>query len=282
MSDNLKRNTPDFSKYDAMSIGELEEILRTDAQGPKRDDSDVDEILYIMEVLVQKRKQNGIAGKTALEAYQEFQQHYLPVVEEDIDIDSVPMQKSKIIPFRYIATIAASLVLVFTLATSANAFCLKDVWDSVVKWAEETFCFSMGVEVSEPKKEEELQYSSLQEALVEYKQTINVPTWIPQRYNLLDIKISHSPTQSIFVAIYVDGEDILKISVKSYLETEPERIEHSDGFSEIYHSDGTDYYIFYNHDQYRAAWLIGSYECYVSGKLTTDEMKLVIDSINKG
>ena len=34
MSENLNRSNPDFSKYDIMSIGELEEILRADAQGP--------------------------------------------------------------------------------------------------------------------------------------------------------------------------------------------------------------------------------------------------------
>ena len=57
MSENLNRSHPDFSKYDPMSIGELEEILRADALGPERDDSDVDEILYIMEVLAKKRRQ---------------------------------------------------------------------------------------------------------------------------------------------------------------------------------------------------------------------------------
>ena len=278
MSENLNRSNPDFSKYDSMSIGELEEILRADTQGPERDDSDVDEILYVMEVLAKKRRQNGIAGKTALEAYQEFQQHYLPMVEEE----SKPQRKSNVIPFRRIAAVAASLVLIFTLTTSVNAFGWKDIWNAVARWAEETFSFSMGVDVSEPMREEELQYSSLQEALLEYKQSIDVPTWVPQRYDLLDIKISHSPAQSIFVAIYVDGEDMLKISVKSYLETEPEHIEYSEGFSELYQSDGTDYYIFYNHDQYRAAWLVGSYECYISGKLTADELKLVIDSIDRG
>ncbi len=120
MSENLNRSNPDFSKYDSMSIGELEEILRADAMGPERDDSDIDEILYVMEVLAKKRRQNGIAGKTALEAYQEFQQHYLPLIEEE----SEPRRKSNVIPFRRIAAVAASLVLVFSLTTT-----VIDRWD---------------------------------------------------------------------------------------------------------------------------------------------------------
>ena len=138
MSENLNRSTPDFSKYDSMSIGELEEILRADATGPERDESDVDEILYVMEVLAKKRRQNNIAGKTALEAYQEFQQHYLPAIEQEEDMESVPSRKATIVPFRRIATIAASLVLVFSLAVSVNAFSFKDIWNAVAKWAEET------------------------------------------------------------------------------------------------------------------------------------------------
>ena len=278
MSENLKRSNPDFSKYDSMSIGELEEILRADAMGPERDDSDVDEILYVMEVLAKKRRQNGIAGKTALEAYQEFQQHYLPMVETE----SPPRRKSNIIPFRRIAAVAASLVLVFSLSVTANAFSFRDVWDAVVNWAQETFSFSMGVEVSEPKAEEELSYSSLQDALQEYKQHINVPCWIPPEYKLLDIRITHTPVQTSFLAIYTDEHDILKISVKSYLETEPEQIEQSTNTFETYTVDEIDYYIFDDIDQVRAAWVNQNYECYISGNLTATQMKQIIDSIPRG
>ena len=278
MSENLKRSNPDFSKYDSMSIGELEEILRADAQGPERDDSDVDEILYVMEVLAKKRRQNGIAGKTALEAYQEFQQHYLPMVEEE----SKPRRKSNVIPFRRIAAVAASLVLVFSLSITAHAFSFRDVWNAVVTWAQETFSFSMGVEVSEPKAEEELSYSSLQDALQEYKQHINVPCWIPPEYKLLDIRITHTPVQTSFLAIYTDEHDILKISVKSYLETEPEQIEQSTNTFETYTVDEIDYYIFDDIDQVRAAWVNQNYECYISGNLTATQMKQIIDSIPRG
>ena len=283
MSDNLKRNTPDFSKYDAMSIGELEDILRADAQGPERDDSDVDEILYIMEVLVQKRKQNGIAGKTALEAYQEFQQHYLPVVEEDIDIDSVPMQKSKIIPFRYIATIAASLVLVFTLATSANAFSLKDVWDYVVRWAEGTFSFSVCAAASEPLSDFGIVYESIQSALVEAEMNTElVPTWFPEEYKLSDIRFEETPVQKTIVALLLCNESNLKISIRTYLNEEAEQLEINEELLEVYTVNEIDFYIVQNGELLKAAWLAEKYECYIAGLLTLEEMKAMIDSIGKG
>ena len=282
MSENLKRSNPDFSKYDSMSIGELEEILRADAQGPERDDSDVDEILYVMEVLAKKRRQNGIAGKTALEAYQEFQQHYLPMVEEE-NIESIPSRKATIIPFRRIAAIAASLVFVFTLATSANAFSIKDIWNAVARWAEETFSFSTGVEISEPKGDSELEYESLQDALAQNHRNCNgVPLWIPDGYILTDIRIDRNPMQETYLAVYSNDDSMLKVSVQSMLSGHPEQIEMSDELVEIYTVSGIDYYLFSNYAQTRAAWVVDFCECYISGELTVEELKEMIDSIEKG
>ena len=278
MSENLKRSNPDFSKYDSMSIGELEEILRADAMGPERDDSDVDEILYVMEVLAKKRRENGTAGKTALEAYQEFQQHYLPKTEEN----SKSRHKSIIIPFRRIAAVAACLVLVFSLSITANAFSFKDVWNAVVTWAQETFSFSMGVEVSEPNKADTNSYHSLNDALTELGFTINAPTWIPDNYQLNDIMIEKTPLQEAVLAIYTFDNNTLKISVKSFLDTEPEKIEKSSNLLETYIVNDTSFYFFDNKDQTQVVWISDCYECYISGELSIEELKQMIDSIEKG
>ena len=278
MSENLNRSNPDFSKYDSMSIGELEEILRADAMGPERDDSDVDEILYVMEVLAKKRRQNGIAGKTALEAYQEFQQHYLPMAEEE----SKPKRKSNIIPFRRITAVAASLVLVFSLSVTANAFSFRDVWDAVVTWAQETFCFSTGISVSEPIAEDDLNYVSLADAISKLKFSIKTPASYPEGFTLSDIIVDRNPKQVTLLAIYTNDSRMLKISVQSFLEGHPEQVEISDSFSEIYTTGGIDYYLFSNHNQTQAVWIIDTYECYISGELSISEVKSMIDSIEKG
>ena len=276
MSENLNRSNPDFSKYDSMSIGELEEILRADAMGPERDDSDVDEILYVMEVLAKKRRQNGIAGKTALEAYQEFQQHYLPMDKEE------PKRKSNVIPFRRIAAVAASLVLVFSLTTTANAFSFRDVWDAVVTWAQETFCFSMGVEVSEPKAEDTLEYEDVFDALREVDMDVAIPTWIPPEYQLTEIITDTTPMQEILVAIYVNDSDMFKISVKSFLSGEPDQLEVSNNQTEVFTFGGNTYYIMQNNDTTRAAWIVENYECFIAGDLSVADIKAMVQSIVKG
>ena len=279
MSENLKRSNPDFSKYDSMSIGELEEILRADAMGPERDDSDVDEILYVMEVLAKKRRQNGIAGKTALEAYQEFQQHYLPMVEGE----SKPKRKSNVIPFRRIAAVAASLVLVFSLSITANAFSFRDVWDAVVNWAQETFSFSMGVEVSEPKADSELEYNSLQELLIHNNIDLSVaPSIIPDGFKMIEAITDKNPKQESYVATYSNGVLSFTISVQTYLPNQSEQVETSHDYFEIYTISEHNYYIFGNYSHYQAVWIANSFECSISGELSIEDIKLMLDSIEKG
>lgn len=278
MSENLNRSNPDFSKYDSMSIGELEEILRADAQGPERDDSDVDEILYVMEVLAKKRRQNGIAGKTALEAYQEFQQHYLPMAEED----SKPRRKSNVISFRRIAAVAASLVLVFSLSITANAFSFKDVWDAVVTWAQETFSFSSAIDDREPMPSDSQEYPSFENALYEAKIPISLPAFFPKGYVLNDIIVEETPIQETYIAVYQHDDKILKICVRSFLQSESEHIEQSKSAEEVYSINGTSFYLFNDNNQVRAAWVKDQYECYITGRISITELKQMIDSIPKG
>ena len=278
MSENLNRSNPDFSKYDSMSIGELEEILRADAQGPERDDSDVDEILYVMEVLAKKRRQNGIAGNTALEAYQEFQQHYLPMTEEG----SKPRHKSNVIPFRRIAAAAASLVLVFSLSITANAFSFRDVWNAVVTWAQETFSFSMGVEVSEPTPSDTLQYSSLQAVIDEARINVVLPSRIPDGYTLSEIIIDESPKQEVYIGVFTNNDKMIKITVQSFLLCRPSQFEKSDELVEVYSQSDIDYYIFCNQNQCQVVWNTQGYECMISGELSIDEIRHMIDSIKGG
>lgn len=195
----------------------------------------------------------------------------------------MPKHKSNIIPFRRIAAIAACLVLVFSFATSANAFCFRDVWNAVVTWAQETFSFSMGVEVSEPVPNDEFIYSSLADALSKDGRNSKIlPTWIPEGYEQIDIIIDRNPIQESYLAIYSNGESRLKISIHLYLSTSPEQIETSDTDSSVYSISGIDYYLFSNHDQNRAAWIVESYECCISGEIEMNDLILMIESIGKG
>lgn len=50
-------NRKDYSKYDKMSTESLEELLRLDAELPDGEGSDIDEILYISEVIAKRDRE---------------------------------------------------------------------------------------------------------------------------------------------------------------------------------------------------------------------------------
>ncbi len=287
MSENQNRGNIEFAKYDSMATQELEEILRLDAEAPEGQASDGELLLYVMEVLEQRKRNNENPGNTAQQAWESFEKNYLPAEEENI-IPVKKMECSMKAPRhwmrRMIAAVAVIAILVCVPLT-ASAFGWEDIWNAVANWAKETFSFVSGgdTQITEPNPENIDKYTSLQQALAETDQEADfVPTWIPDGYELQDITIDESPIQKNYLAVYVAGEKFLKISIKSYIEGDPEKVEVHEDILEIYEASGTEYYIFINNEQIRAAWIKDSYECYISGDLTIEEIKTMIDSIGKG
>lgn len=284
MSDILNRGDRDFSKYDLMETEKLEEILRLDSEAPEGTETDTEKILYIMEVLTERNKIHS-TGKTAQQAWEAFNKHYLPQ-EEPISImpQTKPAKTGK--PWlRRLAAIAAVVALVAGLSATANAFSWGQMWDTVAKWAKETFSFvgSGYADPTEPAPEQTQQYTSLQQALSATGQKSDfLPTQIPDGYKLQEIIIDENPMQSVYVAVYKNTDKNLMITVRSYLNGEPEKVEFNEDLLELYKANDSKYYIFLNSGQLQAVWLLQSYECCISGDLTMDEIKAMINSIGKG
>ncbi len=285
MSENRNRSACDFSKYDAMDTKELEAILRLDSETSEGQESDTELILYVTEVLADRRNTNN-TGKTALEAWESFQQNYLPLEEECME---QTQQKAKPVKaarpwLRRLTAAAAVIALLIGLSVTASAFGWEDIWNAVAKWAKETFSFvSSDADFTEPSKQNGQQYKSLQEALdaAGLKDNI-IPTWIPDGYTLEEIVVDENPIQSVYAAAYINGDKLLRIIVQSFVNSDPEKVEINEDLVEIYEASGVECYIFKNEQQLLAVWITDSYECFISGGLTMDEIKAMIDSIGKG
>ena len=277
MSENLNR---DFSKYEAMSTEELEEILRLDAEAPEGAQSDTELVLYILEVLASRRNTNNITGNTAQEAWESFQQNYMPE-EPQKPVGT----KKPVLWMRKLAAAAAVVALLIFIPISARAITLEEMWDIFARWAKETFSFVSGgsAEVSEPMAGDQREFSSLQELLQkEMRDSSIVPTWIPEGFALDKIEKDSSPMREIYTVRYANGDRKIRIQVTTYLSEDilNHEIEHDP--VKIYTYNGIYYYIFENEDQLRAAWFVDSYECLIAGDVSIDELKIMIDSIQKG
>ena len=277
MSDNLNR---DFSKYETMETEELEEILRLDAETPEGVETDTELVLFILEVLAKRKNTTNLTGNTAQKAWESFEQNYMP------EKSRKSATTNRTTPWlRRLTAAAAVVALLIVIPISTKALTLEEVWNIFARWAKETFSFVSGddTDVSEPVVDDELEYNSMREMLKKNNRDSSVvPNWIPDGFILESINRDVTPAQERYIAYYTKGDRILRIRVQNYLIEDFQKVESELEYSEIYPVGEQVYYILINYDQTQAVWIIGSYECTISGDLSVDEIKLMIDSIEKG
>lgn len=283
MSENLNRGARDFSKYDTMATADLEEILRLDAESPEGAESDTELLLYVMGVLADRRRNSGNAGKTAFEAWESFEKNYMP--EEESSEVAVRKAGWHFAPWlrRSVAAVAI-IVLLVCIPITAEAFGLGDLWDVFARWAKETFSFVSGedTQMTEPVPVNQEEYTSLQDALEKSNRDPSiVPTWVPEGYLLDQIIKDVSPIRESYIAYYCRESNVLQVFVQSFLTTDVKNNEISSGLHEKYTHDGIDYFIISNNEQNKAVWITDSFECSITGNVTVEEIKMMIDSIGK-
>lgn len=288
MPDTQNRNEDVFAKYNAMSTEELQQILREDASKPEgQEETSTEALFYIMEVLAQRRRARN-EGKTPEEALEAFHKYY----EED-EVSSLTEREPVVRKKNSTATnwvkrlvaAAAIIILIFSGSITAKAFGF-DLWEIIVKWTQETFHFGYSQdnnEINNPDSNDNVVYSGLQMALNEFDITTPlVPCWIPEGYEEVSVRTFDTPKQKQFIAMYQKGDSEIKIWIQDYLENAPTQIEQSDSILEVYEVKGVQYYIVRDNEQLRAAWIRDSFECYITGPLSIDELKQIINSIEKG
>ena len=272
----------DYSHYDDMTTVQLQEILRKHAHGELETTPDTEELFYIMGVLRDRAKSDPDKKiKSTQEAYKTFVKYYAP-----------EMAEGKVIPFTkrhpvarwakraaVVATICATLTVA---AVSAEAF-VPGWWDRVSAWSKEFFSFENtldGTEGKEPDKQHNLALLSLQEALDLYNITQPLaPSWLPDDYVDVDLKSQRTPREVTISAVYESEERQLVIKIRQIVGAKELKIEKTDGLIEVYSVNGIEYFLFENNGVIQAAWVVDEFECLITGELTIDEMKSIVDSI---
>lgn len=286
MPNNQNRQDIAFAKLDTMSTEELQQILREDASKPEGEGSDMETLLYVMEVLAKRRKEQN-EGKSPEEALDSFKRKYYKPNDHSFVSERVNLGQNKCIQVwwsRGLIAAAAALVLIISSSFTASAMGF-DLFEVIAKWTQETFHFSTIGQTDPVDPNPILTYPcrSLQTALSEFDVATNVvPLWLPEGYTEVDLKVDETPIQRRFFAKYQSGENTIRIRIVDYLSGTPTQIEQSDKLVEVYSSVGVDYYIFDNLGQLQAVWTVDNLECYVSGPVTLPEIKIIIDSIGKG
>lgn len=187
--------------------------------------------------------------------------------------------------FRTARLIAA--VVVVTLACMIAAQGLGyDVFGVIARWTEETFHFTSSDQTETRMPEEAsdgMEYVSLQEALDAYSIAESVaPTWYPADFKMSEIKILSTSIDLKFRATYEAEEKFIAVTIWQYESAEAagrEAFEKDDLTVSTYKSGGVTHYLMSNEGQLKAAWANQNMVCSISGDLSEDELKEMIDSI---
>ncbi len=269
-------------RLEEMTDEQLRQILREDASRPEGEDTDMELMLQVMEVLATRRKEHS-EGKSPAEALDSFNQNYCTTNEYQLISEKVrePKITSKSFVWKRIAAMAAVLALVIVVSTVSASAWDFDLWDIISQWTKETFRFGTYGEAFEQNKENPC--ASLQSALDECMVTQKlVPTWLPEGYEETYVDMQESPKQRNFFATYQYGDKEISFRITDYLGKDPYQSEQSGTLIEVFESNGITYYILENYDVMQVAWVNESFECFMQGPLSLDEIKSVIDSIEKG
>lgn len=310
-------NSKDYSKYDGMSTESLEELLRLDAELPNGEGADIDEILYISEVIAKREKEHptGRYAEADVEAaWETFQTKYLPYVTDGrslFDFDDEPNRAGAENPISDISSpsgkrqvslrgrrrlsrvvslvaVAAALLGLMTVTAYAMGY---DLWEVIAQWTKDTFTFVSVSKVSdtgEPNASTSLnsgEYADLQAALDAYKVTEQLaPKWIPDDFSLELVSVDEGPegVKAIFCACYKSGEKSIIVQINMHQTP-------SDASYATWQKDDMDvdtirisdctFYTMQNAGRECAIWTNGPFECNINGNVSSAEMQKIIESI---
>ena len=287
----FQRRGRDFSEYNHMSTEDLEAILRADFELPDGEGADIEKILYITEVIAQRRTGQP-TGRYANEdeAWDSFVENYCPEPEREVfrgngGVGAERPRGGKRILARA-ASIAAVLVLVVAVGTATASAFGFNLWEWLTGWTREVFSVQDpqtvytddGLEIPE-------QLLELQEAMKEYGFPDRLlPTYLPDGYKMARLKRDATSSYVHLLGLLKnDGNDPIILDYYMHLDDQTAVEVQKDGDGpEDYKMGGVTHYIMTNYEMYYADWAVDNVVCTLSGFTSRDELIRVINSIYNG
>ncbi len=187
--------------------------------------------------------------------------------------------RKKAVRFLRITEVAVAAVLCLTV--SANAFSFNPI-EMFLNWAEEILQIQSGTSgIMELPEGSGSKYKSLEEALAKNgTDARNLPSWVPEDYNLVNVSAKISESTDKYIAYYAADRGDMIIKVEQSKTNWTETSEKNPG-GHVYETSGFEYYIVSNVDDSKAGWTNGSYSYLIDGAITEAEVKKMIKSIQR-
>lgn len=279
-----------------MSTAGLEELLRKDFNDPGGGAADMSALYHAAQVLANRGPDRSAAADRAWEVFWEKYRPFaengscyeggVPPPSDAADGRRHPSSRRRWLCLGLAAAVLAALLLSGPVAAAACGRGLL-AW-----WTDESMEIAPG-RIARIDRDniripgEKGDYAGLREALKAYGLTRQIaPQWLPEGFELADLIVddSSSPSMILFHAAYSRGDDVLVMGASVYLnradgEGAYSRFQKDAGEPVPYLAGGVTHMLATNAGRPIAVWASGPAECYLSGDISIEELKQMIDSI---
>lgn len=270
-----------------LSTEQLEDILRADLASEDQENDEA--VFHILEVLEKREKENPTGRlPDTNQDWKEFQQYYnIPEGEgeslypirnnQEKRSASVPTKTRRVFRSRKILVVAAVLILMFGGMLTAQAAGV-DVFGAIGRWTEEKFHFDI---VQDNDRTLLFQETATQAKIPQDF----VPTWVPDGFEGAEPQVDTVENyMTSIICVYSNQEKTYSVDIEHYYnkaDIETLVIEKDDTNVCSYESNGKTFYIMSDMEYLTATWTDGVFVETISGQLSMDEIKQIIDSIGE-
>ena len=296
-----KNNQYESDAYlDQLSMEQLEDLLRADLNSP--DEENDEAVFHILEVMKKREKENPTGRlPDKNKAWKEFQEYYnIPEGEgeslyptysepenDDKNIQTLKTNEPRTRPrfrMRRGLVVAAILIVMFGSMLTAQAAGV-DVFGAIGRWTEENFQFvlpttnqsdTVGINDDFQKASEKFGLPSS-----------FVPTWCPEGFTSAEPLEEHIKNHSDSISCQYTNTTENKfylVTISQYYSADilnATVFEKDDSSVITYQSNGKNFYIFSNLENLTATWADENYCITITGEITLDQIKNIIDSIGE-
>lgn len=286
-----------MTPYEDYSVDELREAFRKIFFLSDLNDADLEEMDQILAIL--REKDPLPPGRSVEELWEEFQTVYMNKELADLGIpddleevnnaepapDVVSVLPSKgdahpVRPKRYrklirVALVAAVVVALMTAISVTAAAMGYNLWGWLPIWSSEDVRFVSETPTAEPD-EDDLQNIPMVLASLGITEPL-YPNWLPEDLKRNKVRTVDEPL--FLLENYQGDERELTITIQPTFGFENTVYQKTDSPPDEYQVGNTVHYIFENTDEIISVWYTEKYSVLISGNISIDEMKKVIDSV---
>lgn len=189
---------------------------------------------------------------------------------------------------RIFVRVAACLILAFSVTVAvANAFGFNPI-KMIISWKDDTLNLSSRSEISNGQDVNNSTFIRMEDAFEDIKPSPMVPNWIPEGFSFKYAeKFARNDNINLLLYYEADSDKIIIFDFIIYNSTDKNTedeasFEKDSNEVEVYEKNSIKHYIFSNIEQTQAVWTKLNVTYNISGDISSDEMKKIIDNMYGG